>query len=405
MDSISRHRRLVGQVTSAAACVALLGSGSIQKSPPPLAAGHAARNQLDDFRISAGDHHRGLAWERAWIRQRRATGRDAVTALSLSGGGANGAFGAGLMVGWSETGARPMFDVVTGVSTGALMAPFVFAGAAWDQRLGAAYRDERLRGLRPGRFGAVVRSGLAALFRSSLVDAAPLTRLVAEYADAALLGAIAAEHDRGRRLLVATTNLETQDCVIWDLGAIARVSLLPDDHGRARRLFQSVLVASASVPGLFPPARIGWDPSTAAELHIDGGVSTPFFLAPGSMSRGLESAVRATELYVVINGSLDPSFRATRRGAIPIMLRALDTLSRANARARVAATEMLAERHGAVMTYASIPDHVPADPFDFRPAKLGALFEFGRREAVRGLAFHPAALRMVTSPEPAARAA
>jgi predicted acylesterase/phospholipase RssA len=406
MNSTSRHMRFVGQVSAAAACVALLGCGSIEKSSTPAVAhDHATPNQLDDFRVAASDHHRVLAWERAWTGQRRAMGHKGVTALSLSGGGANGAFGAGVMVGWSESGARPIFDVVTGVSTGALIAPFVFAGPAWDQRLRAAYRDQRLRALGSGGLGAVVRSGLAALFRSSLVDAAPLARLVAEYADEALLGAIAAEHDCGRRLLVATTNLETQDCVLWDLGAIAKASLRQDDRGRARRLFQSVLVASASVPGFFPPARIGWDPATAAELHIDGGVSTPFFLAPGSIDWGSESATRPTELYVVINGSLDPAFRATRRGAIPIMLRALDTLGRANARARVAAAEILAERHGAFMTYASIPDDVPADPFDFRPAKLGALFEFGRAEAIRGLAFRSTALRMVAWREPTARAA
>src|SRR5262249_15780996 len=155
-----------------------------------------------------------------------------------------------------------------------------------------------------GRLGAVVRSGLAALFRSSLFDAAPLARLVAEYADEVLLGAIAAQHDCGRRLLVATTNLESQECVIWDLGAIAKASLPPDHRERSRRLFQSVLLASASVPGFLPPTPIVWGDEVAAELHVDGGVSTPLFLAPGSIAWRRDFTSRPTDLYLIINGSL-----------------------------------------------------------------------------------------------------
>jgi predicted acylesterase/phospholipase RssA len=390
------RRQFVGQV-SALACVALLGCGSIAKSSLSPAEGHARANRLDDFRISASDHHRVSSWERAWSEQRRAAGRDRVTALSLSGGGANGAFGAGVMVGWSKTGARPMFDVVTGVSTGALIAPFVFAGADWDERLRAAYRDRRLGALGVGRLRAIVRSGLAALFRSSLFDAAPLARLVAEYADESLLGAIADQHDCGRRLLVATTNLESQECVIWDLGAIAQASLRPDERGRARRLFQNVLVASASAPGFFPPTPIVWDDDAAAELHVDGGVSTPLLLAPGSITR-------PTDLYLVINGSLDPTYRPAPQGAIPIMMRALETMGRANARARVAAAEILAERHGASMSYAAMPDG-PADSFDFRPRNLRVLFELGHDQALARQAFRSTALKLVARRPPLDRAA
>jgi len=382
---------------AAAGFVALLGCGSIASSASSSAGDNDdATDPLDEFRVSAGDHDRVAAWERVWVEQRRAAGRDAFTALCLSAGGANGAFGAGVIAGWTKSGARPTFDVVTGVSTGALIAPFVFAGPAWDQRLSEAYRDRRLRALGAGRVGAMIRWGLAALFPSRPIGGSPLTRLVADHADAALLQAIAAEHRRGRRLLTATTNLDTQECVIWDLGAIAAASLRPDDQGRALRLFHSVLVASASVPGLFPPTPI------ARELHVDGAVSTPFFLPPMSWRT---APGRPAELYLVINGSLDPTYRATRRGALPVLMRALDTMGRANARARVAATEILAERQGAVMTYAAIPDDHPADPFDFRPENLCAQFAFGYAQAARGLAFRATALGLVRASEMTAEAA
>jgi predicted acylesterase/phospholipase RssA len=386
----------------ASACVALLGC---RASGAPAASG-ADPCPLDAFRVSAGDPLRVRRWERAWAASRRAAGRRGVAALALSGGGANGAFGAGVMVGWSQAGGRPDFDVVTGVSTGALMAPFVFAGAAWDERLRKAYCDPRLGALIGGRLVGKIRSGLSALFGASLVGPEPLARLIEEYADAALLGAIAAEHERGRRLLIATTNLDTQECVIWDLGAIALASLDPADAGRALHLFRSLLIASASVPGLLPPATIGWDEPGAviAERHFDGCVSTPFILPPGTLIAS-RAADAPSELYVVINGNLDPTSRATRRGAVPTLLRALDTMSRANARSRVAAVEILAERHGATMACAAIPEDFDADPFNFASANRTALFELGRSSASLGQAFRTSAATSSAHAAPMARAA
>lgn len=342
------------------------------------------------FRIPANDHGRILAWDRAWREQRRAAGLTGVVSLALSGGGANGAFGAGVMVGWTRSGDRPIFDVVTGVSTGALIAPFVFAGPEWDARLQAAYHDQRLEGLACGRLPALIASALAVLFRKSLVSSAPLVRMVGEYANEALLRAIAAQHDRGRRLLVATTNLDTQECVIWDLGAIAKASLGPDDHGRSLRLFCTVLVASASVPGLFPPTLITADdtPAGAAEAHVDGCVSAPLFLAPGSMTSSRpESCVRPAGFYLIVNGNLNPPHRRSLAGAVSTMMRALDTMGRASTRAKVAAFEVLAEGAGAGMACAAIPDDRPANPFNFRPSNLRTLFELGYAQAVRGQAF------------------
>ena len=308
--------------------------------------------------------------------------------LALSGGGASGAFGAGVMFGWTRSGRRPSFDVVTGVSTGALIAPFVFAGPEWDARMTAAYHDRRLGGFIAGRLSALIGPSLGVLFRQSLVSAAPLIRLVEDYADEALLAAIAAKHDGGRRLLVATTNLDTQDCVLWDLGAIAKASLMPDDRGRSLKLFRTVLVASASVPGLLPPTPISFGDEPPVETHVDGCVSTPLFLAPRSMTgRRPEACMRPAELYLIINGNLNPACRPSRRGAISTMLRALDTMSRAGIRSTIAAAEFLAHRNGAALAWTAIPDDRPAHPFNFNSANLRDLFELGRTEAMSGQAF------------------
>jgi hypothetical protein len=266
----------------------------------------------------------------------------------------------------------------------------VFAGPAWDARLQTACRDQRLGGFARGRLHALVGSALAVLHHKSLVSSAPLVRMVGEYADEPLLRAIAAEHDCGRRLLVATTNLDTQNCVFWDLGAIARASLDPDDRARSLRLFRTVLVASASVPGLFPPTLIAADDAIrgAGEAYVDGCVSTPLFMAPGSMtSSHPHSSRRPAGFYLIVNDNLDPPRRRTKSGAVSIMMRALDTMGRANMRAKVEAFEVLAEEAGAWVACAAIPDERPANPFNFSPGNLRALFELGYAQAVRGEAF------------------
>ncbi|WP_433952363.1 patatin-like phospholipase family protein [Brevundimonas diminuta] len=165
-----------------------------------------------------------------------------LTVLALSGGGANGAYGAGVLVGWSRRGDRPTFDVVTGVSTGALAAPFAFLGPDWDDELSDAYTSGKTSGL-------VGLDNLAALFQPSLFSAAPLRRLVDTNVTPELLQAIATEHAKGRRLLVATTNLDQEETVIWDMGQLATQGDEPSHN-----LFKEILVASASIPGVFPPS-------------------------------------------------------------------------------------------------------------------------------------------------------
>jgi hypothetical protein len=137
--------------------------------------------------------------------------------LALSGGGADGAYGAGVLNGWTAAGTRPQFSVVSGVSTGALIAPFAFLGPAYD----ATLRDVYTSGVAENLLNtpSIVRG----LFGSGLFGNTHLRELVARYVGQDMLAAIAAEHAKGRSLLVVTTNLDTQRTVIWDMGRIAAI--------------------------------------------------------------------------------------------------------------------------------------------------------------------------------------
>src|ERR1700729_899812 len=236
-----------------------------------------------------------------------------VNILALSGGGADGAFGAGALVGLTQSASRPQFSVVTGVSTGALIAPYAFLGSDWDDQLVEVYTSGRAEHLLHSR-------GLGALFGSSVYSGAPLKDLVDRYATDALIQAVAREASTGRLLLVATTDVSTGEPVIWDLGSIAM-----NGGVGARALFRDVLVASASVPGLFPPVviRVQEQQALYDEVHVDGAVSAPFFvpLAFVEPTRDASAPSQGAAVYVIVDGRLSEQ-------AAPIRLRARSILTR-----------------------------------------------------------------------------
>lgn len=166
-----------------------------------------------------------------------------MDALAISGGGANGAYGAGLLYGWAKKGPRPDFQLVTGVSAGALLAPFAFLGPAWDNELYQAYFGSTFAHFRQPR--------LLSLLTPGLYNKAPLEELVRSFVSDRFIKAVAAEHAKGHRLLIGSTNLDTEQLVVWDMGAIAAKGGV-----EARNLFTTVLVASASVPGVYAPSMI-----------------------------------------------------------------------------------------------------------------------------------------------------
>lgn len=241
--------------------------------------------------------------------------------LAISGGADDGAFGAGLLTGWTQTGTRPQFDIVTGVSAGALIAPFAFLGPRKDPELKAMFTQY-------GREDILSTDVLSGIFGGpALADSAPLARLIAKYVDKRFLQEIAEERRKGRVLLIGTTNLDAQRAVIWDMGRIA-MSRDP----KALALFRNVLLASASVPGAFPPVRIqvranGQDYD---EMHVDGGVTQQVFLAPTALAfRDLDRATGVSvsrRLFIIRNGKITPEWQPVEDRIIPTAGRSISTL-------------------------------------------------------------------------------
>jgi patatin-like phospholipase/acyl hydrolase len=241
--------------------------------------------------------------------------------LAISGGGDKGAFGAGLLVGWTEAGTRPEFKVVTGVSTGALTAPFAFLGPAYDPQLKEVYTtisaDDILER----------RSFLNAIFGDGLSDSTPLLNLIRRYIDEQMLEAIAEEYSKGRFLLIATTNLDARRSVIWNIGEIAK-----SGHPEALNLFRRILIASASIPGAFPPVMIDVEANSKRfqEMHVDGGTVAQVFIYPPSINIAevteAHGVGRERILYVIRNARLDPQWASVERGILPISARAIESL-------------------------------------------------------------------------------
>jgi len=282
--------------------------------------------------------------------------------LAISGGGEDGAFGAGLLVGWSERGTRPDFDLVTGVSAGALIAPFAFLGRARDGELSQVFTQIRQRDilkltLLEGLFGG-----------PALADSTPLARLLETYIDDDFLRDIARERDKGRILLIGTTNLDAQRPVLWDMGVIAK-----SRDPRAPALFRKILLASASIPGVFAPVRIQVEADGRAydEIHVDGGITRQVFLAPSAfafkdMDRLLGHAP-ARRLYVIRNGKVTPEWDTVDEKVLPVAQRSILTLTKNQGIGDIYRIYLMTRRDGIDFNLATIPasftEKAP-EPFD-----------------------------------------
>ncbi len=302
--------------------------------------------------------------------------------LALSGGGDNGAFGAGLLKGWTERGDRPSFDVVTGISAGALIAPFAFLGPAYDDRLAEVFIASM-----PTDLLLMRRLPIAILFGEALADTSPLYRLISRQADEAMLAAIAAEYARGRLLLIGTTNLDLQRPVVWNIGAIAA-----SGHPLALELFRRILLASASIPGAFPPVMIGVEHEGRSyqEMHVDGGASTQVFLYPPGFDGTGE---RRRTVHVIRNGRLEADPDSTRLGLFSIARRSAATLLHFSGLGDINRIALLADRDGLEFRLARIAPAFRAGRREaFDPDYMRALFEHGREQGRAGDAWimqHP----------------
>jgi predicted acylesterase/phospholipase RssA len=296
--------------------------------------------------------------------------------LALSGGGAGGAFGAGAVAGLTRAGTRPSFDVVTGVSAGALVAPYAFLGPSWDAQLLDAFTGDAGDNLLQSR-------GLGVVFGSSIYSGRPLRQLVEAYVTDEMIRAIAHEAAKGRLLLVATTDVANGEPVVWDLGAIAK-----NGGSSARTLFCDVLVASASVPGMFPPViiRVAENGMNNDQAHVDGAATVPFFVPPALLqsSRSIPGTGRAA-VFVIVDGSLSGGARTTRLTARAILSRSIRVGLDHLLLTTLELTAATAQLQGADLQYSSLPTDYPLpDVFDFSARVRGPLFHYAYQCAETG---------------------
>lgn len=300
--------------------------------------------------------------------------------LALSGGGANGAYGAGLLVGWSKRGDRPEFSMVTGISTGALIAPFVFLGPKYDPVLEHVYTGLSTDDL-------IERRGLFDIIRNdSLMNTRPLRQLIAHYINDQLIEKLANEHRRGRSLLISTTNIDAARPVTWNITRIA-ASGAP----LALDLIRDVILASASIPGLFPPVSIDVESCGRRfqEIHVDGGVTSQVFLYPAGLdwkqvTKKLNVPGRA-RLYLIRNSHTDPGFKSIERRIISIMTRSLSSLIRTQGIGDIATIYFLTQRDGVEFNLAFIPEKFNAQPKEsFDNTYMKQLFKLGYEKALSG---------------------
>jgi predicted acylesterase/phospholipase RssA len=295
-----------------------------------------------------------------------------VKYLAISGGGPDGAYGAGLLCGWTERGDRPVFKVVTGISTGALTAPFAYLGPEYDYVLREVYTKTRTKDiLRP-------RNLLKGFYGDAMADTAPLWELLEKHVDQKILEAIAAEYAKGRLLLIGTTNLDSRRGVIWNIGAIAT-----SGEPGALDLLRSILIASAAIPGAFPPVMIDVEAGGEKyqELHVDGGATAQVFLYPPSA----HFYHRDRGFFIIRNSRLDADWAEVRRRTMSIAGRAISSLIQTQGIGDLYKLWVVAKRDGVDFNLAYIPADFKTRPTEeFDPVYMQQLFERGRQMSIAG---------------------
>jgi predicted acylesterase/phospholipase RssA len=377
-----------GLALALSACAA---AAPLRDAPPeavyakarPLSAAPEARL----FRLWGDDldpAHRAAATEalrRSTMQRWREHGAPAAgidfDVLALSGGGPDGAFAAGLLSGWSTAGTRPEFEIVTGISVGALIAPFVFLGPDYDPVLRTIFTEL-------GTDSVAELQIFSALFGAlGVADSNPLRETLRRMVDEPLLEAIAAESRRGRVLLVGTTNIDAQRPVIWNMGAIAEAGEID--------LFREVMLASASIPGAFPPAqiRVESDGAVYTEFHVDGGVTHSVIIGPSGVRnlfpRDLPFPIRRT-FYVIQNNSLVPAYKPVEPWLPAIAARSLSTLIRGQSDGDLLRIALAAQEAEADFRLVFVPPEFAApSTTDFDTEYMAALFEAAYRDALDGI--------------------
>ncbi len=290
--------------------------------------------------------------------------------LALSGGGADGAFGAGILNGWSDKGTRPNFDIVTGVSTGALMAALAFLGPDYDTTIRTLYTTQT-------NDKVFKTKGIAGYFSDSLYDYTPLKKQIQSIISRSFLDRVAAEHAKGRRLYIATTNLDAGTRVIWNMGEIAN-----GNRHNAVLMFQKVLRASAAIPGYFKPVYI--KPVKGVQLrqaHVDGGLKEPILVS----SFLFNSKAKKRQIYLIVNGRMN-QFElesAVEPDLADIAQKSITELTRSLLAAKVYQGYVRARHTNTKFNLVAIPDNVTPskEALDFDPVRMKSLYDVGYKIA------------------------
>jgi len=306
--------------------------------------------------------------------------RPVVNFLALSGGGSDGAFGAGVLGGWTASGKRPEFDLVTGVSTGALTAPFAFLGPKYDEALKKVFTESDTKDI------AIMQPVRGLLGGDSLASNAPLAKVVAFYVNEAFLQEVAAEHRKGRRLLIGTTNLDAERPVIWDMGAIAT-----SGRPESLELFRKVLLASAAIPAVFPPGfvKVAAGGAVYDEMHVDGGATREVFLVPtqfmGQKAVGRLGINPIRRAYIIRNGHVAPEYKAVKAKTLSIAGRAVSSLIKSQGVGDLYELYVFAQKNNIDYNLAYIPgDFHDTSTQAFDPVYMTKLYDLGFSMAQAG---------------------
>jgi hypothetical protein len=387
----------------AALCLALAGCGALPRNPtPPQQALQGTIPHFPDVRGWSGQPSSMLEKDLALSFAQESPqdfppapdGSVRYAHLALSGGGANGAFGAGYLNGWSGTGTRPTFKIVTGVSTGALMAPFAFIGPDYDLALREFYTTTSSRDI------FLLGSTFALLWQlmagEALADTRPLQAMIATHVDAQLLRRVADAHQRGRRLYIGTANIDAPRFVVWNMGLIAS-----SGRPEALELFRKIMLASASIPVAFPPVFFDVELRPGGprydEMHVDGGVGARVFLNGGVFrgsvirERGGQGGLGKEDIFVIHNGQLIPIPDPVPRSLGAIGVRVIDASGRAAALGDLFRIYGYAQGEKATFQWITIPDDVKMGSDEvFDPAQMQVLYDLGHRLAREGGAWFTA---------------
>lgn len=307
--------------------------------------------------------------------------------LAISGGGSNGAFGTGLIDGWDASGTRPQFFLVTGISTGALVAPFAFLGGEYDAEIGRLFTSVTTEDIyKKKSFFGILRSLIGS--SDSIADSEPLASLLAQNIDEEMLNDISKAHSEGRRLYVATTNFDARKLVVWNMGAIAS-----SGHPKAPELFRSIILASCSMPVAFPAVYFDVEAGgqTYDEMHVDGGVVTEVFFYGNILD--LDEAAKNLgikrqgndRIFIIRNNQIGVRYEEVELDVLSIAGRALSSLTSTQGVGDLYRIYAVTQREGIEFNLASIPqDFVPNPKEAFDPVEMKRLYDLGYNMALNG---------------------